>query len=56
MVTFTKPEQPENAPQSISVTESGITIAVMEVHPEKASLPMDVTEAGIVTLINEVQL
>ena len=47
--------QPPNAPQSISVTPSGITIPVRPVQPLNAELMITVTLFGITILVRPVQ-
>ena len=47
--------QPENAPDPMDVTESGMVTEVSPVQPENALSPMDVTESGMVTEVSPVQ-
>ena len=49
-----KPVQPENAPQSMLVTLSGIVIEVKPVHRENAKPPILVTPLGITRFVMSV--
>ncbi len=50
-----RPEQPENAPSPMLVTEFGMVTLVRLEQSENASLPMLVTEFGMVTLVRPEQ-
>ena len=49
------PVQPENAPQPISVTLSGIVMVFNLAQPVNAPPPISVTLSGIVMLVSPVQ-